>query len=447
MIRQVCVLTKSYKNGGYCVAGIDLATKKIVRLVNSQDPAYDFIKKEQLIIDNYEIKCFDVIEVDFLLDIPQGCQIENCLVNQNTPFKTINTFSEEETFKLLDKDNDDNFMINKNYYLDENEIKNVNKSLFIYIVKNFKVEASIVEEYGDLRYRYKCSFDYKNERYIDMSLTDPEYRDIEKNNMVLDNAIVVASLPHVPYNNGLYYKFIAKVVPINEKVINNNYIEIKKEGFFYGVSGNDALLINKIFGYKIYGNNIKRTGFSLKVKESVLNKLDELCINYRVYNYSSNPSVEKSFENNNYEIIDASTYVPNDKKLNYLYYDMKKSEYLKNLALGINPNTGEYVGMVDDKITTFLLDVAKTIAKKEGAKNGFKLKPIDDIEAYIEELDKEIQNKSVNESGVGKRWTIEEDNQLIEEYKQGLSIKEISHIHKRKSGGIRARLKGKGILV
>ena len=39
------------------------------------------------------------------------------------------------------------------------------------------------------------------------------------------------------------------------------------------------------------------------------------------------------------------------------------------------------------------------------------------------------------------KWSPEEDKQLIEEFNQGLTIKQMANIHKRKRGGIRSRLK------
>lgn len=45
-----------------------------------------------------------------------------------------------------------------------------------------------------------------------------------------------------------------------------------------------------------------------------------------------------------------------------------------------------------------------------------------------------------------EKWTEQEDSQLIDEFKRGLSIKEIANIHKRKTGGIRARLKKHGLI-
>ena len=40
-----------------------------------------------------------------------------------------------------------------------------------------------------------------------------------------------------------------------------------------------------------------------------------------------------------------------------------------------------------------------------------------------------------------EKWTKQEDARLIDEFNQGLTIKQIAEIHNRKTGGIRSRLK------
>ena len=99
MIKQICILTKSYKNGGYCVAGIDLNTKKWVRLVSSEDskneiPCYYMNKKDN------DIDVLDVIEVNLLKNIVNGCQRENYLIDIGVPLKTIGKMSIEEVVSL-----------------------------------------------------------------------------------------------------------------------------------------------------------------------------------------------------------------------------------------------------------------------------------------------------------------------------------------------------------
>ena len=55
MIKQICILTKSYKHGGYCVAGIDVNNNEWIRLVNSDNPANDEIRKEQMFLNGIRI--------------------------------------------------------------------------------------------------------------------------------------------------------------------------------------------------------------------------------------------------------------------------------------------------------------------------------------------------------------------------------------------------------
>lgn len=76
----------------------------------------------------------------------------------------------------------------------------------------------------------------------------------------------------------------------------------------------------------------------------------------------------------------------------------------------------------------------KNILKKAGiAKNKFLI-----CSTYQETLKKIESNKDFE--NVGTKWTEEEDSQLIAEYTNGISVMEISKIHKRKPSGIKARL-------
>lgn len=376
MIKQICILTKSYKHGGYCVAGIDVSTREWIRLVNSDNPNTDEIRKEQMFLNGKSIECLDVIEYDFIKNIPNSCQTENWLLNTSVKPKYIRSISIEELANIIKIEKDDFFIFNNANLLDENEISSIKRSLYIFHVQNLKIEATTYESYGEIRFRYKCLFDYKNNQYANISLTDPVYRDVAQDGTNISNALIIASLPCVPYNDNLFYKFVAKIIPINPEILNKNEgcLKIRKEGFFYGVAGNDALLLNKYFGYKLYGQGIVRAGFPVKGSESIFNKLNELNINYEVYRYGSTPFISKKFEDNQYEIIDGKNYIPNSKNPKYEYFDIKRSDLLKALAKGTNPITGEVSNFIDSKTQLALLDIAKTIEKREKTDNGFKIK-------------------------------------------------------------------------
>lgn len=227
MIKQICILTKSYKHGGYCVAGIDINTKEWIRLVNSDNPNTDEIRKEQMFLNGKTIECLDIIEYDFIKNIPTSCQTENWLLNPALKPKFIKSISIEELVNFIKIEKDDFFIFNNANLLKANEISKIKRSLYIFHVQNLKIEASTYELYGEIRFRYKCTFDYKNSHYDNISLTDPIYRDFTQDGTNLSNALIVASLPCVPYNDDLFYKFVAKIFPIDKQLA--SYIESLNE--------------------------------------------------------------------------------------------------------------------------------------------------------------------------------------------------------------------------
>ena len=216
MIRQICILTKSYKHGGYCVAGVDINTKEWIRLVNSDNPNTDEIRKEQMILGCKSIECLDVIECDFIKNIPNNCQVENWLLNTSIKPRFIKSITMEQLANLIKIDKENYFIFNKENLLNADEITNVNRSLYVFHVRDLKIEAATYESYGEIRFKYRCSFNYNDNQYNNISLTDPVYRDTSQDGLNLSNALIIASLPCVPYSDNLYYKFVAKIMPIDE---------------------------------------------------------------------------------------------------------------------------------------------------------------------------------------------------------------------------------------
>ena len=79
-----------------------------------------------------------------------------------------------------------------------------------------------------------------------------------------------------------------------------NYIIIIKYGNFYETFDKDALIINKLFDYKI--NKLKNTfkvGFPISSINNIISKLDNCSINYVVID-NENIVNNKVFGNNHY---------------------------------------------------------------------------------------------------------------------------------------------------
>ena len=224
-----------------------------------------------------------------------------------------------------------------------------------------------------------------------------------------------------------------ETVEPTKQIDHNGIITIKQEGFYYSVSGNDALIFNHYFGYKLYGKNILRTGFPVVGEKTVLAKLDALSMNYDLFDKDGNIVVSKRFENNLYEIIsmNGATIINEDRlpKVQPIKMNFKeKMEYysgiLNGLSEGVNVVTGEMIDGLDPEIKLQLLEMSK----------------------YFDQRLKSKERQEDKYSQQGQKWSQEEDEQLLSEYREGKTIKEISEIHSRSNGAIRSRLLGLGVL-
>ena len=89
---------------------------------------------------------------------------------------------------------------------------------------------------------------------------------------------------------------------INNNIINKDCLIIIKNGKFYNVYHDDAIIFNYLFDYKIIEKDNK-TGFPETVLTKVLNKLEELKINYEIIYKDQNPITKKFSNLNQYHRI------------------------------------------------------------------------------------------------------------------------------------------------
>ena len=121
------------------------------------------------------------------------------------------------------------------------------------------------------------------------------------------------------------------------KIDYRDYVIFIKSGIFYECIANDALIINKMFNYKIkmISNTIK-VGFSVKNIEFVLEKLKENNINYIVVN-DDKITLKYEADNNNYSEykIDMDSILYNlfrvEKLIKYLEDNVMNCDLAKKL--------------------------------------------------------------------------------------------------------------------
>lgn len=209
----------------------------------------------------------------------------------------------------------------------------------------------------------------------------------------------------------------------------NGIIKIKQEGFYFSVYGNDALILNKYLGYKTFGVNVCKTGFPINARQNVVEKLNNLSMDYDIVDKKGNVIVSKRFKSNIYEIIDSSKYPstgihsdsPEPKKQEKETLQDKMEAYieiLQGLSKGVNIFTGEILQGFDEDLKSYCSDISMYFDNKLKAKENTKNK-------YPQ---------------LGQKWSPEEDQMLLNEYQQGKSFKEMGELHKRSVGAIKSRL-------
>ncbi len=205
MKKQICILTKSLKDHEYCVAGIEINSGKWIRLVTTKEGG-SFPKE---LLDENKINVLDVIEVDLLEHVPYYIQTENWLIDISKQIRKIGHKSIMEIKNLHKIETPEYIFGNCLSSLSKENIKEINHSLEM--VKVDRLEFDVYDK-CDGRPHFRVNFIYNGHKYT-LSLTDPKYRDENFDKIIIPSAIIIVSLPAVPYGeNENYNKFVAKIV-------------------------------------------------------------------------------------------------------------------------------------------------------------------------------------------------------------------------------------------
>jgi putative nucleic acid modification protein with dual OB domain len=205
MARIVC-LANSYKEGGRCIAGIDIDTSEWVRPVSNQ--AGGTLPTD----DVSSISILDVVEVSLGGDAPdEGCQPENRLVCGK--WKKI---SKMEPKDLLDYC-EDNRVILHNF---EKSIpieyfrtlpRERWKSLQLVHQTNITFEYKVWPE----RREYKTCLRLNDGKPLYLSITDPNIRcRLDNNEKISKNCIITVSLATPWEKDNKCYKVVAGVIEL-----------------------------------------------------------------------------------------------------------------------------------------------------------------------------------------------------------------------------------------
>lgn len=212
--KLIICLGNSYKNGGRCLAGIEVRkTFNGYNVVKNYDGSPKWIRPV-MVNDNQGIPesmvrsfgLFDILDIDVMNDVPSGAHSEN------VHFRSINKIGHYNgSLAALCDDNHSLIFGNRGKAVPEEIFCAGGYSLMFVKPENLFIET----QYDDCgREKYRIQFSYKGNRY-DLPLTDPEYISMLQRGSRecghRDNEIYLTLSLGVNYNDW-HYKLVAGVV-------------------------------------------------------------------------------------------------------------------------------------------------------------------------------------------------------------------------------------------
>lgn len=192
------VLTKSAKNKGDCIAGIDLDTYQFVRLVSDKDG--------NAIPSLHYIEPLSVLNITGF-PVPLQIQTENFLLQSID--SQIEPYDLNKLDKICNHIKNTNLLFFNQYYISSDSAQKLRKSLMIAEVSNFctyNTTNSLNQP------KTKAKFYFMGRFFDSFSITDRDYFNKECN---YNKCKIILSISEKPYNDK-HYIFIAKVFPLNE---------------------------------------------------------------------------------------------------------------------------------------------------------------------------------------------------------------------------------------
>ena len=202
---QILILTMSAKRHNFCVAGIDLEHKRLVRLVSDNENIMFALSQDMILYSNKKpCQTLDVVDVKVIEERPLAIQKENLLIDTKQPMTYIRKGNLNEIVEFIS--NDSYIFGNTFQYINKITAMQFGCSIKLYEVNNIKL-VETTNNQGNVR--KKVDFEYKGHEYTDISMTDCDFFHSPLGE-IARTAYIVVSIPEDDFN-GHYYKFVSKI--------------------------------------------------------------------------------------------------------------------------------------------------------------------------------------------------------------------------------------------
>ena len=187
--KELIILAKSIKKGGFCIAGKNLNNYEWVRPV--KDSPFSTNDLCNSLNHNYPIEVFSIVEMTFIRKNPKKYQPENEIVDMNLEWNYSGEFNIANLDDLIDGNETDFLDKIRNNRIPANLINKLNLKNSLQLIKitksnGAKVIYQEVNYYGRDYYKPRFKFNYKGISY-DLAMTVPNIQN--SNSFILPRTI------------------------------------------------------------------------------------------------------------------------------------------------------------------------------------------------------------------------------------------------------------------
>lgn len=212
---RMILLTKSRKNGNYCIAGVDPDSGHWIRLVSQNKLISCAVPPEDLKYeDGTEAQILDIVQVEIIKKNPLYYQPENYTYDSEYYWDKIGRTDLDEVIELVNDDQDRYILFDSSYKLTKDYIMSdiANEIYSLKLIHLGKMNLTV--ELHNKKIKHKASFRYNEHSYRFITITDDEYiKDYpDVGEYQIRNVALVVSLADLYNYDQCHYKLIASIM-------------------------------------------------------------------------------------------------------------------------------------------------------------------------------------------------------------------------------------------
>jgi len=219
MEKEIILMAKSWKGGGYCIAGIDTTTRDWVRIVSDDAARQHAVTDEDMKYqDGTSPQILDRVRIKCTAHTPNDYQPENYTMDSSRRWRKSGQADINAVINLHPAEFHGILFYNNDKKVTPGEIQAISdgNKYSLAFIRPSNTKINVKRWDGSTRPKITACFTHGERSYRYIKVTDPtfviQYQDIEDGDYPLDNVYFVASLADPNPSDSDHWKLIATVL-------------------------------------------------------------------------------------------------------------------------------------------------------------------------------------------------------------------------------------------